>query len=63
MVQGQSGAGRSSTLAWTHTETLGSPVPVNLFSYMPDTFFLSNIVIIHKEKAFCSHSYQLLKIK
>lgn len=39
MVQGQSGAGRSSTLAWTHTETLGSPVPVNLFSYMPDTFF------------------------
>lgn len=52
--------GRPVMLAWTHTEALGSPVPVNLFSYMPDTV-LSNIVIIHKEKGFCSHSYQLFK--
>lgn len=35
----KSEAGRSSTLAWTHTETLGSPGPANLFSYMPDTVF------------------------
>lgn len=56
MVQGESGAGRASCHAGVDSHTSR-----RVTCTRPSTV-LSNIVIIHKEKEFCSHSYQLFKI-